>query len=201
MGRGGEDGRVQGMEANLIFDGTPPTGAPGSTARGLSSRSLEACVLGLRLSPVVPARTMHTYRCHVPSLLCPFQVLIEVAQAIQHLHSLKLIHCDIKPENVLLKSDGSKPIGFVTKLSDFGLAKLLRENYYIVNRSGSGTVTHLAPELFQVGSKLTTSVDTFSFGIMMWCVLEVAAWVLGMRRTAVVVASKRRRMLTAILHM
>ncbi|GLC39687.1 hypothetical protein PLESTM_000926900 [Pleodorina starrii] len=96
------------------------------------------------------------------------QVLIEVAQAIQHLHSLKLIHCDIKPENVLLKSDGSKPIGFITKLSDFGLAKLLRENYYIVNRSGSGTVTHLAPELFQVGSKLTTSVDTFSFGIMMW---------------------------------
>ncbi|PNH03437.1 putative serine/threonine-protein kinase [Tetrabaena socialis] len=96
------------------------------------------------------------------------QVLIEVSQAIQHLHSLKLIHCDIKPENVLLKSDGSKPIGFVTKLSDFGLAKLLRENYYIVNRSGSGTVTHLAPELFQVGSKLTTSVDTFSFGIMMW---------------------------------
>ncbi len=52
---------------------------------------------------------------------------------------------------MLLKSDGSKPIGFVTKLSDFGLAKLLRENYYIVNRSGSGTVTHLAPELFQVG--------------------------------------------------
>ena len=80
-------------------------------------------------------------------------MLIEVAQAIQHLHSLKLIHCDIKPENVLLKSDGSKPIGFVTKLSDFGLAKLLRENYYIVNRSGSGTVTHLAPELFQVRAR------------------------------------------------
>lgn len=29
-------------------------------------------------------------------------------------------------------------------------------------------MTHLAPELFQVGSKLTTAVDTFSFGIMMW---------------------------------
>lgn len=96
------------------------------------------------------------------------QVLVEVAQAVQHLHNMKLIHCDIKPENVLLKTDGSKQVGFVTKLSDFGLAKLLRENYYIVNRSGSGTVTHLAPELFQVGSKLTTAVDTFSFGIMMW---------------------------------
>lgn len=96
------------------------------------------------------------------------QVLIEVAQAVQHLHNMKLIHCDIKPENVLLKTDVSKQIGFVTKLSDFGLTKLLRENYYIVNRSGSGTVTHLAPELFQVGSKLTTAVDAFSFGIMMW---------------------------------
>ncbi|MEW5311275.1 MAG: hypothetical protein WDW38_003003 [Sanguina aurantia] len=96
------------------------------------------------------------------------KVLIEVAQAVQHLHLLKLIHCDIKPENVLLKSDGGKGMGFVTKLSDFGLAKLLRENYYIVNRSGSGTVTHLAPELFQVGSKLTIAVDAFSFGIMMW---------------------------------
>jgi serine/threonine protein kinase len=53
---------------------------------------------------------------------------------------------------LLPQSDPSKPISFVTKLSDFGLAKLLRENYYIVNRSGSGTVTHLAPELFQVRS-------------------------------------------------
>lgn len=96
------------------------------------------------------------------------QVLNEVAQAVQHLHNMHLIHCDIKPENVLLKTDSSRPLSFVTKLSDFGLAKLLRENYYIVNRSGSGTVTHLAPELFQMGSKVTTAVDSFSFGIMMW---------------------------------
>ena len=43
-----------------------------------------------------------------------------------------------RPENVLLKTDPSKAIGFSTKLSDFGLAKILRENYYIVNRCGSG---------------------------------------------------------------
>jgi serine/threonine protein kinase len=78
------------------------------------------------------------------------QVLLDVAHAVQHLHSIRIIHCDIKPENVLLKSDASHPLGFTTKLSDFGLAKMLRENYYIINRSGSGTISHLAPELFQV---------------------------------------------------
>jgi serine/threonine protein kinase len=81
---------------------------------------------------------------------CICQVLLEVAASVQHLHNMQLLHCDIKPENVLLKSNNSNPLGFTTKLSDFGLAKLLRDNYYIINRSGSGTVTHLAPELFQV---------------------------------------------------
>lgn len=62
-----------------------------------------------------------------PRLARPAQVLIEVAQSVLHLHNMKLLHCDIKPENVLLKSDSTNPLGFVTKLSDFGLAKLLRE--------------------------------------------------------------------------
>lgn len=74
------------------------------------------------------------------------QVLIEVAQAIQHLHSLKLIHCDIKPENVLLKSDGSKPIGFVTKVGGgmLGLhCVLLRRVGWGVSGSVRDGSTHL----------------------------------------------------------
>jgi tRNA A-37 threonylcarbamoyl transferase component Bud32 len=95
-------------------------------------------------------------------------ILLEIAQSIRYLHSIKLLHCDIKPENILLKSDNTKSMGVITKLSDFGLAKMLRDSEYIVNRSGSGTVTHLAPELFQVGSHVTTAVDSYSFGIVMW---------------------------------
>lgn len=38
----------------------------------------------------------------------------------------------------------------------------------MVNHSGAGTVTHLAPEMFRVGTRITTAVDVYAFGIMMW---------------------------------
>jgi serine/threonine protein kinase len=126
---------------------------------------------------VVPVPHCAHLLCCPPSPL-PLQVLLEVAASVQHLHNMQLLHCDIKPENVLLKSDNSNLLGFTTKLSDFGLAKLLRDNYYIINRSGSGTVTHLAPELFQVGSKITTAVDTFSFGELAGGI-GIALWMKG----------------------
>ena len=47
-------------------------------------------------------------------------MLLEVATAVQHLHGLRMLHCDIKPENVLLKSEPSNELGYVTKLTDFG---------------------------------------------------------------------------------
>jgi hypothetical protein len=96
------------------------------------------------------------------------QVLLEVALGIQYLHAMRMMHCDIKPENILLKMDSTNTNGFVAKLSDFGLAKLLRDHDYILNCSGSGTVTHLAPELFLDGSRITYFVDSYAFGIMMW---------------------------------
>lgn len=63
-------------------------------------------------TPSPPAHTPHTLP--VP------QVLLEVSHAVQHLHQMKLLHCDIKPENVLLKMDGTKPLGFVTKVGGGG---------------------------------------------------------------------------------
>lgn len=113
-------------------------------------------------------------------------VLLDVAHSIRYLHSLRLLHCDIKPENVLLKSDNSRPLGFSIKLSDFGLAKMLRKSDFIVNRSGSGTVTHLAPELFKVGTHITYAADSFSFGIMMWEMYTSKRAYHGMGRNSII---------------
>ncbi|GIL44160.1 hypothetical protein Vafri_1687, partial [Volvox africanus] len=55
-----------------------------------------------------------------------YLTLLEVALALRHLHSMNLVHCDVKVANVLLKSSSSDPRGFTCKLSDFGLVNLLR---------------------------------------------------------------------------
>lgn len=44
------------------------------------------------------------------------QVLLEVARSILHLHSMQLLHCDVKAENVLLKGNPSSPTGFTCKV-------------------------------------------------------------------------------------
>jgi hypothetical protein len=50
------------------------------------------------------------------------------------------------------------------QLADFGLTKILNEADHTVNLDGAGTVTHLAPEMFKAGSKVTKSVDAYAFG-------------------------------------
>lgn len=54
------------------------------------------------------------------------------------------MHCDLKPENVLLKEAPGRR-GFSAKLADFGLSELRTSDGHVVGDLG-GTVTHVAPE-------------------------------------------------------
>lgn len=49
--------------------------------------------------------------------------LIEVASAMGYLHRMGVVHCDLKPANVLLKSSNIDSRGFTAKVSDFGLSR------------------------------------------------------------------------------
>lgn len=45
-----------------------------------------------------------------------FQVLLDIGYSLQYLHKMNLLHGDIKVDNVLLKSEPSRPLGFTPKV-------------------------------------------------------------------------------------
>ncbi|KAG2483196.1 hypothetical protein HYH03_017931 [Edaphochlamys debaryana] len=110
-----------------------------------------------------------------PAMRAVYLTLLEVALALRHLHSMNLVHCDVKPANVLLRSSATDPRGFTAKLTDFGFVNLIPNP---TERQGSapeaasqepvGTVTHMAPELFVNGAHVDSSIDCYAFGILMW---------------------------------
>ncbi|CAK9134393.1 unnamed protein product [Ilex paraguariensis] len=90
-----------------------------------------------------------------------FQVAIGTARGIAYLHEECrncIIHCDIKPENILLDED------FLAKVSDFGLAKLIGRDFSRVLATMRGTWGYVAPEWIS-GVAITTKADAYSYGM------------------------------------
>ncbi|TQE07731.1 hypothetical protein C1H46_006664 [Malus baccata] len=71
-----------------------------------------------------------------------------------------IIHCDIKPDNILLDAE------YNPKLADFGLAKLVGRHHSRILTTMRGTVGYLAPEWFS-GKAITPKADVFSYGMLL----------------------------------
>ncbi|GLC66944.1 hypothetical protein PLESTF_000494600 [Pleodorina starrii] len=104
-----------------------------------------------------------------------YSTLLEVSLALRHMHGLHMVHCDLKPQNVLLKSSPRDPRGFTAKLSDFGLAKMMQhddEGQLVIDDGiQSGTITHLPPEALTGCRQLGPAVDVYAFGVVMFQML------------------------------
>ncbi|KAE9605390.1 hypothetical protein Lal_00025416 [Lupinus albus] len=90
-----------------------------------------------------------------------FRVAIGTAKGIAYLHEecrYHIIHCDIKPENILLDTD------FTAKVSDFGLARLICRDFSRVLATMRGTWGYVAPEWIS-GVEITTKADVYSYGM------------------------------------
>jgi serine/threonine protein kinase len=102
-----------------------------------------------------------------------YQIVIGVARGLCYLHQSCrecIIHCDIKPENILLDAS------FAPKIADFGMAAFVGREFSRVLTTFRGTVGYLAPEWLS-GVAITPKVDVYSFGMV---ILEITS---GKRNT------------------
>lgn len=93
----------------------------------------------------------------------------QLIDGLAYAHEVRVIHCDIKPDNVILFPEGH------VCLADFGIAKIALRTRTIMG-SGQGTVGYIAPE--QAMGKPSFRSDVFSMGLLIYRMFsgELPAW-------------------------
>jgi len=99
----------------------------------------------------------------------PFDRVVEASldmcDALTRAHRLGILHRDLKPDNVLLDTDGT------FKLADFGLAQVVDSTAATMGGAILGTPAYIAPEHFQ-GAGHTEKTDIWALGVMMYEMLS-----------------------------
>ncbi|URE23527.1 receptor-like protein kinase [Musa troglodytarum] len=100
------------------------------------------------------------------------QIALGIARGLLYLHEeciSQIIHCDIKPQNVLLDDN------LVPRIADFGLAKLLKTDQTRTKTDIRGTKGYVAPEWFK-NAGVTAKVDVYRVDrfvrVALWCIQE-----------------------------
>ena len=85
----------------------------------------------------------------------------EIAEALAHAHANGLVHCDIKPHNILMTSDGH------AKVADFGIARAVTESTMTYSGNVIGSVHYFSPEQAK-GTMITPKSDVYSLGVVLY---------------------------------
>ena len=86
------------------------------------------------------------------------QILIDMAEGLEHMHAKGYMHLDYKPENILVTRNAS------VRLIDFDLAQPIPQKPTKVSKKNPGTPAYMAPEQLQ-GLPLSHTADIFAFGV------------------------------------
>ena len=85
----------------------------------------------------------------------------QILRALQHAHDKGIVHRDIKPQNIMLQSDGT------IKVTDFGIARFSRSETRTMTDGAIGSVHYISPEQAK-GSVTDAKTDLYSVGVMMY---------------------------------
>lgn len=89
-------------------------------------------------------------------------IVQRLAEAVDAVHRHGIVHCDLKPSNVLFDVEGR------AFLSDFGIAKLLEGTPNLANSPLIGTPAYMSPEQCVGGAPLDGRSDIYSLGLILY---------------------------------
>eukprot|EP00241_Pyramimonas_parkeae_P000037 CAMPEP_0114241106 /NCGR_PEP_ID=MMETSP0058-20121206/9460_1 /TAXON_ID=36894 /ORGANISM="Pyramimonas parkeae, CCMP726" /LENGTH=1456 /DNA_ID=CAMNT_0001353619 /DNA_START=116 /DNA_END=4486 /DNA_ORIENTATION=+ len=111
------------------------------------------------------------------------KMALDVARAMQYMHSVNVVHCDLKTGNLLVDKN------WVVKVCDFGLSRV-KKGRFLSGPCKCGTPEWSAPEMLR-GDPVTETCDVYSFGVVLWeLVTGLHPWK-GMKEKEVVQAVVR----------
>ena len=98
---------------------------------------------------------------HLP-INTAIQITFDIGDALQHAHANGIVHCDIKPHNILVTETGR------VKVADFGIARAVNSNTANLNDdSVVGSVHYFSPEQ-AAGAPVDERTDIYSLGVVMY---------------------------------
>ena len=86
---------------------------------------------------------------------------VQILRALQHAHDKGIVHRDVKPQNIMLLSDGT------IKITDFGIARFSRSETKTLTDRAIGSVHYISPEQAQ-GETTDARTDIYSVGVMLF---------------------------------
>ncbi len=86
---------------------------------------------------------------------------IQILRGLQHAHDKGIVHRDVKPQNIMLCSDGT------IKVTDFGIARFARSEHKTMTDKAIGSVHYISPEQAR-GETTDEKADVYSVGVMLY---------------------------------